>query len=94
MAKSTKTDIVGWCSFVAIILAGIIGILNALAGKLDWDIPGMNYAVMVKDILLLIAVFVAGWRHLQASNYKNKNVWTILFIVFLVLAVVGAIMVL
>lgn len=91
MAKKSYNDIAGFCAFAAVILAGIIGIATACATWFNLSMPFANIFTIVKNILLIIAVFFAGWRFIANSGYKHKNVWEIIFIVFSVLALVGMI---
>lgn len=86
---SKYNDIAGFCAFVAVILAGIIGIATAIMHWLGMELPFASILIMVKNILLVIAVFFGGWRFIATSRFKNKIVWEILFIIFAVLALVG-----
>ncbi|MDR3186264.1 MAG: hypothetical protein LBU04_05605 [Christensenellaceae bacterium] len=77
----TKSSIVSICSFVALILAGIIWVIV-------W-IPALGGVAAVlnflKDILLLVAVALA------AHNYAKKlgTAWYVIYWIIVVIAIIG-----
>ena len=93
MAKSKSNGfslfwLVGLCAFVALMCSGVswlLGLINVASNLI-------GTLRMVANIILSVVSLLCGWTWLSASkmNKKLKLVLQVLFLVFAVLSIIGA----
>lgn len=79
-------SIVGFLAFTALFLNGLIGTL----GLFDITLPAILGTIA--SWFLIATVAIAGWNFLMSTNLPGPDIlWTILFIVFVILSLTGTI---
>lgn len=86
MANKSNGELLGFVSFLALILAGVAGAI-ALINKTGW----MSISIPILDLIiyvcLVIVVIGCGWLYVK----NLSGVWQIVFVVLAVLALCGLI---
>lgn len=90
MAKKGYSGILGYvgafCAFFGVFIKGMIYLLGlcGISGSLG------DTFYMIADWMLLISVTFVGWSFLRSNNLPGPDIlWTILYLVFVVLAFIG-----
>lgn len=91
MAKKSYNGILGYigafCAFFGVFIMGVLYLLE-LCGVSIGNV-GETFE-MIAEWMLLIAVTFVGWSFLRSNNLPGPDlIWTILYLVFVVLAFMG-----
>ncbi len=93
MAKSSSGSSIarfgGLLAFVAIIIAGIVFLISAICNLFNINLGITGTLNTIKNISLLVSVVISGYIYLSSTKMKNKTLWTAMFWIFVILAILG-----
>ncbi len=95
MSKKTSNNaelrqIGGFCAFFALIISGILYIINLILNLFDTS-TNLGILGQIASIFLVVSVILSGWQFKNTTSWGRKVGWTVVFWVFAILALVGSI---
>ncbi len=84
MSKKSTNNLLGLLSFVAVILAAVVGVINLFNNLFNTSIP-TGIINIISTIFLYVVVLWCGWTY----ACRCKKFWRITYLVLVILVIVG-----